>query len=161
MILGCVTLWQLSQCHIFGKHEKLFGNQVWCFENVKWLFCDRCHTSNIVTSTDKWPQKIFWNATVWQLSGCHNFKKIFLLNFWFHKSINKVKRLLCDTCHKSRWFMALENEPKVIIWEGTVWQLSQCHTFLPWNGGVLPKIPKPLCSIVSVSISPIPMVSQK
>ena len=89
------------------------------------------------------------------------FQKICLLNFWFHKSINKVKRLLCDTCHKSRWFMALENEPKVIIWEGTVWQLSQCHTFLPSDVGFVPKIPNPLCSIVSVSIPIHPKVRKK
>ena len=43
----------------------------------------------------------------------------------------------------------------------TLWQLSQCHTFLSSNIRCVSKIPKPLCSIVSVSISLHPMVRKK
>ena len=78
------------------------------------------------------------------------FQKLFLLIFWCHKSINNVSRLLCDTCHKSRWFMALENEPIVIIEDGTVWQLSHCHTLFAYKCWVCtqknqPTVPKCVC----------------
>ena len=144
----------------FWKYEKLFWIQYWCFENVKWLFCDPYHTCKSFVTTGKWPQKIFVNVTVRQRSQCHNFKNYFLLIFWCHKCINNVRRLLYDTCHKSRWFMALENEPIVIIEDGTLWQLSHCHTIWPTNVGFEPKKTNILCPSVSVSIPPIPMVSQ-
>ena len=120
----------------FWKYGKLFWIQYWCFENMKWLFCDPYHTcKSFVTfvTIDKWPQKIFVNVTVRQRSQRHKFQKLFLLIFWCHKCINNVRRLLCDTCHKSRWFMALENEPIVMIEDGTVWQLSHCHTLFAYK----------------------------
>ena len=98
--------------------------------------------------------------TLWQLSQCHKFQKLFLLIFWCLKCINNVRRLLCDTCHKSRWFMALENEPIVIIEDGTVWQLSHCHTLFAYKCWVCTKKKTNLLwPSVSVSIPPIPMVS--
>ena len=95
--------------------------------------------------------------TLWQLSQCHKFQKLFLLIFWCHKCINNVRRLLCDTCHKSRWFMALENEPIVMIEDGTVWQLSHCHTLFAYKCWVCTKKkPQPSAQVCLYQSLPFP-----
>ena len=74
------------------------------------------------------------------------------------KRFTNVKGLLCDTCHSSRCFVTSENEENVIIGH-----CDSCHSvtlFCLQKLGVS-KIPKPLCSIVSVSISLHPMVRKK
>ena len=57
------------------------------------------------------------------------------------------------------WHQKMRKMGKCDNW--TLWQLSQCHTFLSSNIRCVSKIPKPLCSIVSVSISLHPMVRKK
>ena len=79
IMFGNVTLWQLSQCPIFRNMESCFGFNI---DALKMFFCDSCHTfRSFVTfvTTDKWPQKIFVNVTVWQRSQCHIFKYYFCL----------------------------------------------------------------------------------